>query len=224
MHVHKQYMEYFSNRAEAGRDLARDLQHYSGRSDVIVLALPRGGVPVAYEIARTLRLPLDILIVRKLGVPGHEELAMGAIASGGIRVLHHPVIRDHNVSETEINHVTHEEEQELLRREQAYRGDRPSLAIKDRIVILVDDGLATGSTMRAAIAAVRQGRPARIIVAVPVASQETCEELREEADEVHCAITPARFLGVGQWYGDFSQTTDEQVRELLDRSFSVAKQ
>jgi putative phosphoribosyl transferase len=211
-------MEYFLNRQEAGQDLARDLQHYAGRSNVVVLALPRGGVPVAYEIAQALRAPLDVMIVRKLGVPGHEELAMGAIASGGVRVLHDPVIQDLSLSEREIDRVTRGEERELLRREQAYRGHRPSLPIEGRVVVLVDDGLATGSTMRAAIAAVRQRRPARIVVAVPVASHEVCEELRDEADEVHCTITPPIFFGVGQWYEDFSQTTDEEVRQLLHRA------
>jgi predicted phosphoribosyltransferase len=155
------------------------------------------------------------LIVRKLGVPGQEELAFGAIATGNIRVLHDPVIQLTGISDTVIEQVTHDEEHELLRREQAYRGHRPPPPIEGRIVILVDDGLATGSTMRAAIAAVRQRRPARVVVAVPVASHETCEELRHEADEVHCAITPLRFSGVGQWYEDFAQTTDAEVRELL---------
>jgi predicted phosphoribosyltransferase len=211
-------MEYFRNRQDAGRDLARDLQHYAGRSDVVVLALPRGGVPVAYEIARALRTPLDVMIVRELGVPGHEELVMGAIATGGIHVFNDPVIRDLGLSEREIDQVTREEERELLRREETYRGHRSPLPIEGRIVVLVDDGLATGSTMRAAIAAVRQRRPSRIVVAVPVASHEVCEELRDAAEEVHCTITPPHFFGVGQWYEDFSQTTDEEVRQLLDRA------
>ena len=208
-------MEYFRNRHEAGRDLARDLLEYAGRHDVVILALPRGGVPVGYEIAQALHAPLDLLIVRKLGVPGEEELAFGAIATGNIRVLHDTVIRHTGLSDAAIEQVTRDEAHELLRREQAYRGHRPPPAIEGRIVILVDDGLATGSTMRAAIAAVRQRRPARIVVAVPVASHETCEELRHEADEVHCSITPLLFSGVGQWYEDFSQTTDAEVRELL---------
>jgi putative phosphoribosyl transferase len=209
-------MNAFRDRREAGRSLAHDLQGYAGRTDVIILALPRGGVPVAYEIARALKAPLDVMIVRKLGVPGQEELALGAIASGGIRVLHDPVIRLIGLPDTVIDRVTRDEEQELLRREQTYRGHRPPLSIENRIVVLVDDGLATGSTMRAAIAAVRQRQPARVIVAVPVASPDTCDALRAEADEVHCTITPSVFFGVGQWYEDFAQTTDEEVRELLE--------
>jgi putative phosphoribosyl transferase len=213
----------FRDRREAGRALALDLQQYAGRSDVVVLALPRGGVPVGYEIAQALHLPLDLLVVRKLGVPGQEELAMGAIASGGIRVLHDAVIQLIGLSEAVIEQVAHEEECELLRREQAYRGDRPPLPIEGRMVVLVDDGLATGSTMRAAIAAIRQRRPARVIVAAPVASQETCEELRNEADEVHCTITPTVLFGVGQWYDSFAQTSDDEVRDLLNRALVGAE-
>lgn len=209
-------MDQFKNRREAGQRLALQLERYTGRTDLIVLALPRGGVPVAYEIAQSLRAPLDVLVVRKLGVPGHEELAMGAIAGGGIRVLHDAVIRAIGLPSAVVDQVTRDEERELLRREAAYRGSRPALPVEDRVVILVDDGLATGSTMRAAIAAIRQRRPARIIVAVPVAPPETCEELRDEADEVYCAVIPAVFFGVGQWYEDFSQTTDEEVRSLLE--------
>lgn len=215
-------MKAFRDRREAGRCLAQGLRGYAGRKDVIILALPRGGVPVAYEIAQALKAPLDVMIVRKLGVPGQEELAMGAIASGGVRVLHHPVIRITGVSNTVIDRLTCEEEQELLRREQAYRGGRPPLSIEDRVVIVVDDGLATGSTMRAAIAAVRPRRPTRTIVAVPVASPETCEALRAEAGEVHCTIAPSLFFGVGQWYQDFAQTTDDEVRELLERAAIVS--
>lgn len=211
-------MEYFRNRQEAGRALAQELQHYAGRNDVVILALPRGGVPVAYEIAQALRAPLDVLIVRKLGVPGREELAMGAIASGGIRVLHDAVIQAFGLPKEVIEQVTQKEEHELRRREQIYRGHSTPPDITGRIVVLVDDGLATGSTMRAAIAAVRQQQPARIVVAVPVASQETCEELRKEADEVHCTVTPTMFFGVGQFYEDFSQTTDEEVRLFLHRA------
>jgi predicted phosphoribosyltransferase len=184
----------------------------------------RGGVPVGYEIAQILHVPLDVLIVRKLGVPGQEELAMGAIASGGIRVLHNTVIQALGLAAPVIDHVSHEEERELLRREQAYRGHRPPRPLEGRIVVLVDDGLATGSTMRAAIAAVRQRRPARIIVAVPVAAQETCNELRHEADEVYCTITPALFFGVGRWYEHFEQTSDDEVRELLDRAPVAAQE
>ncbi len=197
------------------------LQQYAGRSDVVVLALPRGGVPIGYEIARSLQAPLDLLIVRKLGVPGQEELAMGAIASGGIRVLHETVIRELGLTEPVIDEVTREEERELHRRERAYRGDRPPVSLEGRIVVLVDDGLATGSTMRAAIAAVRQRRPAKIVVAVPVAPPETCQVLRNEADEVHCLLTPALFFGVGQWYEEFPQTTDEEVRALLQEPASA---
>ena len=217
-------MNMFKNRRDAGQRLARRLERYVGRADLVVLALPRGGVPVAYEIAQTLRAPLDVLVVRKLGVPGHEELAMGAIAGGGIRVLHDEVIRAVGLPPAVLDQVTHDEERELLRREEAYRGTRAALPVEDRVVILVDDGLATGSTMRAAITAIRQRRPARIVVAVPVAAPDTCEELRNEADEVYCAATPAIFFGVGQWYEDFSQTTDEEVRSLLERAPALAKE
>ena len=185
----------FRDRQEAGRALAEQLQQYAGRPDVIILALPRGGVPVGYEIAQALHVPLDLLVVRKLGVPGHEELAMGAIASGGIRVLHETVIQALGLSPSIIDRVSREEEDELLRREHAYRGQRPTPPLEGRIVVLVDDGLATGSTMRAAIAAVRQRRPAQVIVAVPVAAQHTCEALQHEADAVYCTLTPADFLG-----------------------------
>ena len=207
--------QLFRDRREAGRELVKHLAAYAHRSDVVILGLPRGGVPVGYEIAQGLQVPLDILIVRKLGVPGHEELAMGAIASGGIRVLHDEVIQAAGLPEFVIDQVTAEEQKELLRREQEYRGERPRLSIEDRIVVLVDDGLATGSTMRAAIAAVRQRHPSKVVVAVPVAAPETCAELKAEADEIHCARTPAFFFGVGQWYQDFSQTSDEEVRALL---------
>lgn len=212
-------MEAFKNRREAGQRLARRLEQYAGREDLLVLALPRGGVPVAYEIARSLRAPLDVLVVRKLGVPGHEELAMGAIAGGGIRVLHDAVIHAAGLPPAVVDQVTHDEERELLRREEVYRGSRPALPVENHVIILVDDGLATGSTMRAAIAAIRRRRPASIIVAVPVAASEICEELRDEADEVYCDMTPAAFFGVGQWYEDFSQTTDEEVRSLLEQAF-----
>ena len=216
-------MDQFKNRREAGQRLALQLEQYTGRTDLIVLALPRGGVPVAYEIAQSLRAPLDILVVRKLGVPGHEELAMGAIAGGGIRVLHDAVIRAIGLPSAVVDQVTRDEERELLRREEAYRGARPALPVENRVVILMDDGLATGSTMRAAIAAIRQHRPARILVAVPVAPPETCAELRGEADEVYCAITPTVFLGVGQWYENFSQTTDEEVGSLLECRNEMSK-
>lgn len=212
--------QIFRDRRDAGRRLAQRLTAYANRPDVVVLALPRGGVPVGYEIAQALHVPLDVMVVRKLGVPGHEELAMGAIASGNIRILNEDIIRLLTISEPVIAEVARREHEELLRRERVYRGDRPSNAVEGRTVILVDDGLATGSTMRAAIAAVRQQRPAKVIVAVPTAAPETCQELKAEADEVQCAMTPTPFFGVGQWYEDFSQTTDQEVRELLSRATS----
>jgi erythromycin esterase-like protein/predicted phosphoribosyltransferase len=208
----------FRNRSEAGRLLAAQLAAYGNRSDVIVLALPRGGVPVAYEVTRTLGAPLDVFIVRKLGVPGHEELAMGAVATGGVRVLNDQVVRALRIPDYVIEAVAAQEQQELRRRERLYRGGRPPPDVRDRTVILVDDGLATGATMHAAIKALRQQQPARIVVAVPTAAPETCEALRAEVDEVICAITPEPFHAVGLWYEDFSQTTDEEVRDLLTRS------
>ncbi|HYT92459.1 MAG TPA: phosphoribosyltransferase [Gemmataceae bacterium] len=208
----------FRNRTEAGRQLAAKFAAYADRSDVLVLALPRGGVPVAFEVARALHAPLDVFLVRKLGVPGHEELAMGAIASGGVRVLNEDVVRPLRIPGEVIDAVAAEERQELERRERSYRGDRPAPDVRGRPVILVDDGLATGSTMRAAVAALRQQRPARIVVAVPVGAPETCAEFQEEADESICARTPEPFYAVGLWYGDFSQTTDEEVHDLLARA------
>jgi len=205
----------FPDRADAGRQLAAKLAAYADRSDVLVLALPRGGVPVAFEVARALHAPLDVFLVRKLGVPGHRELAMGAIASGGVRVLNDEAVRALGIPEESINAVAAEEERELKRRERFYRGDRPGPAVRGRTVILIDDGLATGTTMRAAVAALRQQGPARIVVAVPVGARETCAELQAEADEIICARTPEPFCAVGYWYEDFSQTTDEQVRDLL---------
>src|ERR1700730_962947 len=205
----------FRDRREAGRLLAAKLAAYANRPDVIVLALPRGGVPVAYEVARALGAPLDVFVVRKLGVPGYEELAMGAVATGGARVLNEKIVRDLRIADYVIDRVEAEEREELARRERAYRGGRPPLDVHGRTVILVDDGLATGATMRAAVKALRQREPARIIVAVPTASPETCEELRAEVDEVVCAITPEPFHAVGYWYEDFTQTTDQEVRELL---------
>jgi putative phosphoribosyl transferase len=207
----------FADRVEAGRLLADQLGVYAGRADIIVLALPRGGVPIAYQISTRLRVPLDIFLVRKLGAPGQPELAMGAIATGGARVLNDDVIRYLGVSSEVIEAVARAEQVELERREQAYRGDRPSPDLHGRIVILVDDGLATGSSMRAAIAAVRTQQPARIVVAVPVAARETCEELKREVDEIICLRTPEPFSAVGLWYDDFSQTSDEEVRDLLAR-------
>ncbi len=205
----------FVDRVEAGRLLAEQLGAYAGRPDVIVMALPRGGVPVAYEIATRLRVPLDIFLVRKLGAPGQPELAMGAIATGGARVLSDDVIRYLAVSPDVIEAVARAEQVELERRERAYRGDRPTPNLHDRVVMLVDDGLATGSSMRAAIAAVKTQLPSQIVVAVPVAARETCEELKREVDTVICLRTPEPFVAVGLWYEDFSPTTDEEVRELL---------
>jgi putative phosphoribosyl transferase len=204
----------FHDRAEAGRALAQKLWRYAGR-DVVVLGLPRGGVPVAFEVARALDAPLDVFLVRKLGVPGHVEFAMGAIATGGVRVMSDDVVRELRLPPEAIDAVAAAEERELHRREREYRGDAPSPDVRGKTVILVDDGLATGSSMRAAVAALRQQGPARIVVAVPVAARSTCEELRRVADDVVCALTPEPFLAVGQWYQDFSQTTDDEVRELL---------
>jgi predicted phosphoribosyltransferase len=208
----------FADRAEAGQLLAQQLQHYAGRDDVIVLGLPRGGVPVAYEVARALRVPLDVFIVRKLGVPGFEELAAGAIASGGVRVLNDDVMRSLPHADAIIEAVTEREKAELERREQSYRDGRPAPQLRDRIVVLVDDGLATGATMRAAVKALRQTGAARIVVAVPVGPPETCREMADEADEAVCATAPEFFHAVGQYYNDFAQTTDDEVRDLLARA------
>lgn len=208
----------FRDRREAGRLLAGKLARYGACSDVVVLALPRGGVPVAYEVARSLGVPLDVFVVRKLGLPGHEELAMGAVATPGVRVLNEQVVRGLRVPAHVIDAVAAREEEELARRERAYRGDRPPLDVRGRTVILVDDGLATGSSMQAAIEALRQRGPARIVVAVPTAAAETCEALREKVDDVVCAVTPTPFYAVGLSYDDFSQTTDDEVRGLLARA------
>ncbi|HXE81565.1 MAG TPA: phosphoribosyltransferase [Vicinamibacterales bacterium] len=207
----------FADRREAGQALGRLLSSYAGRDDVVVLALPRGGVPVGYEVARALGAPLDVFLVRKLGVPGHRELAMGALASGGVRVLDDQLIRYLGIPEEAVEAVIREEQQELARREAAYR-DYPPLEVEGKVVLLADDGLATGSTMKAAVQAVRQRRPSRIIVAAPVGSNEACSELRRIADDVVCARVPARFAAVGQWFLDFSQTSDAEVLELLDAS------
>ena len=212
----------FRDRRDAGRQLAAYLRKYAGRSDVLVLALPRGGVPVAFEVAQALGAPLDVFLVRKLGLPGHEEFAIGAIASGGVRVLNHETLREYGVSREQVEAVIEAEERELERRERRYRGDRPFPDVAGRTVILIDDGLATGSTMRAAVAALRQERPARVIVAVPTAPPETCEELATIVDDMVCLITPDPFYAVGLWYEDFSQTTDEEVRELLERAAGTA--
>lgn len=208
----------FRNRREAGQQLSAKLQQYAGRPDVIVLALPRGGVPVAFEVATALDVPLDVFVVRKLGLPWHEELAIGALASGGVRFLDQDLIRVAGVSDDDIRRVTALEQIELERRERLYRDDRPFPDLAGKTVILVDDGLATGSTMRAAVAALRQEGPARVIVAVPVASPDTCEAFRDIADDIVCAVTPERFYAVGLWYEDFSQTTDEEVHYLLDQA------
>lgn len=205
----------FADRRQAGIILGRQLQHLANRADVVVLALPRGGVPVAVEVATALRAPLDVFVVRKLGVPGHAELAMGAIASGGVRVLNDDVVSWYRLSPAAIEAVTRAERLELERREHAYRDSRPPVPIEGRTVLLVDDGLATGSTMRAAVLALRKLAPARVVVAVPVGARETCEALRSVADEVVCALMPEPFSAVGLWYVDFSQTTDDEVRQLL---------
>jgi putative phosphoribosyl transferase len=208
----------FPNRAEAGRRLAEKLQRYAGREDVIVLGLPRGGVPVAYEVAQRLHAPLDVFIVRKLGVPGFEELALGAIASGGVRVLNEDVVRALPNANELVESVTARELAELQRREQTYRDGRPAPELRGRIAILVDDGLATGATMRAAVKALRQLGAAKIIVAVPVGAADTCRELEQEVDETVCVMAPEWFQAVGQFYEDFSQTSDDEVRELLTRA------
>ena len=208
----------FRDRTEAGKYLATKLLSYKDRQDVLVLALPRGGVPVAFEVAQELRVPLDIFLVRKLGVPGHEELAMGAISTGGVRVLNEDTVNYLRIPEHIIDAIAARELKELKRRELAYRGSRPEPDVKGKTVILIDDGLATGSTIRAAAQALRKQQPARIIVAVPVSAPETCDEYRIGVDEIICAVTPEPFLGVGMWYLDFSQTTDDEVRDLLERA------
>src|SRR5918992_528509 len=213
----------FRDRSDAGRRLAEKLSAYRDRDDLLVLALPRGGVPVAFEVASALRAPLDVFVVRKLGVPGHEELAMGAIATGGVRVLNSDVVHRLKLPQEVIDRVASSEHSELVRREKVYRGDRPPPDVRGRTVILVDDGLATGATMLAAIKALRQQQPARIVVAVPTAAPETCEQLKKEADDAICAITPEPFHAVGLWYEDFSQTTDEEVRDLLARSADTSR-
>jgi predicted phosphoribosyltransferase len=211
----------YADRREAGRELAWLLQKYANRDDLIVLALPRGGVPVAYEVAHALGAPLDVFLVRKLGTPGHRELAMGAIASGGVRVLNDDVVQYLGITREQIDAVAHQEQLELERREAAYRGGRQLPALEGKVVMLVDDGLATGSTMRAAVQAVKQQHPSRVIVTVPVGAGETCDELRALADEVVCGRTPTPFSAVGQWYQNFEQTTDAEVRELLGRQSTV---
>lgn len=208
-------MTLYKNRTDAGCQLAQALIGYQNHPDLLVLALPRGGVPIAYEVAQTLNAPLDIFMVRKIGVPGREELAMGAIASGGVRVLNVAVLQALAIPEHILEAVTEKERLELERREHVYRDSRSAPSIRDRIIILIDDGLATGATMRAAIAALRLQEPARIVVAVPVAAESTCRNLTTLVDEVVCIATPEPFYGVGLWYDDFSPTTDEEVGNLL---------
>lgn len=208
----------FRDRSDAGKCLATKLLDYKDRPDVVVLALPRGGVPVAFEVAQVLGVPLDIFLVRKLGVPGHEELAMGAIACGGVRVLNDEVVDYLRIPARVIDAIAATELDELQRREVIYRGDRPEPDVREKTVILVDDGLATGSTLRAAAQALRQQTPARIVVAVPVSARQTCDEYRLGVEEIVCAVTPEPFVGVGHWYEDFSQTTDDEVRDLLKQA------
>ena len=207
----------FRDRADAGRRLAGELQHYANRDDVVVLGLPRGGVPIGYEVATALHVPLDVFVVRKIGLPWQEELAMGAVASGGVRVLDRNLIRVAHVSDDDVERIAQAEERELERRERLYRDDRPFPNLRGKTVILVDDGLATGASMRAAVEALRHEEPAHIVVAVPVAAPETCDAFRDLVDEIICAETPEPFQAVGLWYVDFSQTTDDDVRDLLAR-------
>jgi putative phosphoribosyl transferase len=211
-------MTRFEDRFDAGRFLAQQLKRHAGDPKAVVLALPRGGVPVAYEVASALDVPLDVFVVRKIGAPGYEELAMGAIATGGVRVFNDEVIQHLGVPQSWIEAAIREQEGELRRREEAYRGNRPPVEIEDRHVILVDDGLATGASMRAAARALRQRHPASITVAVPIGSRDTCDQVRAEVQEVVCARMPEPFHAVGAWYRDFTQTTDEEVRDLLNRA------
>lgn len=208
-------MDRFQDRADAGIYLVEHLQKFANKPDTIVLGLPRGGVVVAYEVARGLGLPLDVFLVRKLGVPGYEELALGAIASGGVQVINQEVLRSIRIPQSQIQEIAAKETEELKRRERVYRLNRGPLVVKGKTVILVDDGLATGATMRAAVAALAKLGPRKIVIAVPVASREACEEFRKAVDEIVCGITPAQFRAVGAWYEDFSQTTDQEVIQLL---------
>jgi putative phosphoribosyl transferase len=208
-------MSLFTDRRSAGRVLAWELDEFVGHDDVVVLGLPRGGVPVAYEVARSLGAPLDVFVVRKLGVPGREELAMGALASGGIVVLSHDIVRGFGITKEEILEAARTENHELRRRDQAYRAGIPPLSVSGKTVILVDDGLATGATMRVAIRALRQNDPARVVAAVPVGAPESCTDMSDEADVMVCARAPNPFEAVGTWYEEFSQTSDEEVRDLL---------
>jgi putative phosphoribosyl transferase len=214
----------FKDRADAGRRLSSRLSQFAGRDSTLVLALPRGGVPVGFEIARALASPLDVLVVRKLGAPGQEELAMGAIASGGILLINSDIVHALHISRQQVDERVAKEQQELERREHLYRGDRGALDIRGHTVILVDDGVATGSTMRVAISAVRQQNPTSVIVAVPVASNSLCQQLEKEADGVVCLYTPVDFYAVGQWYRSFTQTSDDEVRDLLNRAIKPSAQ
>ncbi|MBW4550139.1 MAG: phosphoribosyltransferase [Aphanocapsa sp. GSE-SYN-MK-11-07L] len=219
-----EYSQKFSNRQIAGLELGTKLKKYGDRPDVVVLGLPRGGVPVAFEIAKALKAPLDICLVRKLGVPGHPELAMGAIAAGGVRILNQDLVNELAISQPAIHEVTTREWQELQRRDRVYRDDRPQPEIQGRTVILVDDGLATGSTMQAAIAVVKSEQAAQIVVAVPVAPLEACNELKLKVDEVVCLLMPKPFYAIGLWYEDFSQTTDREVKAFLSQQFAASRQ
>jgi putative phosphoribosyl transferase len=214
----------FQDRADAGRRLSSRLHQFAGREGVLVLALPRGGVPVGFEVARALMSPLDVLVVRKLGAPGQEELAMGAIASGGIQVMNSDIVHALHISVQQVDERVAHEQRELERREHLYRGNRRAPDIRGHTVILVDDGVATGSTMRVAISAVRQQNPELVIVAIPVASSSVCQQLEEEADSVVCLYTPLDFYAVGQWYRSFTQTSDEEVRELLNHAIKPSEQ
>ena len=211
-------MALFKDRTDAGKHLAEKLKQHGYGSTSLVLGLPRGGVPVAYEVARQLDAPLDVFIVRKLGTPGHEELAMGAIASGGVKVLNQDIVQSLAIPESAIERVAEREQQELKRRERLYRGERAFPELTGRTVLLVDDGLATGATMRAAVKALKQQGAGRTVVAVPVAAPDTCDAFKDEVDEIVCAETPQPFYGVGMWYENFSQTSDEEVKDLLARS------
>jgi predicted phosphoribosyltransferase len=213
------YPTRFADRAQAGQFLAQSLLAYADRPDVLVLALPRGGVPVAYEVAVALRLPLDVFVVRKLGVPGREELAFGAVAGDGTRVLNREVIDSLHISDADVRRVTQAELRELQRREAAYRGNRPPVRIRQRVILLIDDGLATGATMRAAVMALRQQHPAQIIISVPTASRQACGDMRPIVDDVICEMTPEPFYAVGLWYEDFSPVTDDEVKAMLVRAY-----
>lgn len=213
----------FENRTDAGRQLAQELSEYADRDDVVVLGLPRGGVPVAFEVAKALKAPLDVFVVRKLGLPRNSELAMGAIASGDVRVMNENVVRRSGVSDRAIERVIEQEREKLKEREEIYRGARPRVGVEGKTVLLIDDGLATGATMRAAVHALREHNPEKIVVAVPTAPPDTCAEFEEIVDEIICATTPRFFMGVGGVYRDFSQTTNQEVRDMLERADELVK-